>query len=91
MSYATLDDLEKRIAPQTLVELADDDGDGAADAEVVAAALADADAAIDSYLSARYATPLASARPTARAEAKRRPSRPRRWRAFEEYPIANRR
>jgi len=60
MSYATLDDLERRIAPQTLVELADDDGDGAADAEVIAAALADADAAIDSYLAARYATPLTS-------------------------------
>jgi phage gp36-like protein len=58
--YATQSDLEKRIAPQTLVELADDNGDGLADTAVVDAALEDADAEIDLFLGARFATPIAA-------------------------------
>ncbi len=56
--YALQADLEKRLSPATLAELADDDGDGLADAEVVEAALADAAARIDTHLAARYATPV---------------------------------
>lgn len=61
MAYATEADLEKRISPAELTELADDDGDGARDASVVADAIADADAEIDGYIAKHYAVPLASA------------------------------
>ena len=58
--YASLQDLEKRLAPQTLVELADDNGDGLADTAVVDAILEDASAQIDLFLAGRYSTPVES-------------------------------
>jgi phage gp36-like protein len=58
--YASLADLQTRLAPQTLVELADDNGDGVADGAVIGAVLADASALIDLFIAARYATPIAS-------------------------------
>ena len=58
--YATQTDLEERIDPQLLRALSDDDADGLADPDVVAAAIADADALIDAHLRARYAVPLDS-------------------------------
>lgn len=59
MAYAIQSDLAARLAPELLTLLADDDGDGAADAAVVNAVLADASAEIDKALSGRYATPFA--------------------------------
>lgn len=60
MAYATQSDLEKRLAPELLVMLADDDGDGAADGDTITAALDDAEAQIDQALAQRYVTPVDS-------------------------------
>jgi phage gp36-like protein len=57
--YASIENLEKRLVPATLLELTDDNGDGVADTDVLEAALADADAEIDLFLGARHVTPLA--------------------------------
>lgn len=60
--YATVQELETRLGgAEALVTLADRDGDGVADAELVERALADAAAEIDSYLAGRYALPLPTA------------------------------
>ncbi|MHC1700289.1 MAG: gp436 family protein [Humidesulfovibrio sp.] len=57
--YATAQELETRLGGgEALVILADRDGDGVADAELVERALTDATAEIDSYLAARYTLPL---------------------------------
>ncbi|MEW5727725.1 MAG: DUF1320 domain-containing protein [Pseudomonadota bacterium] len=58
MAYATLADLERRLRSTELVQIADLDEDGVADADVVADALADAGNEIDAYLSGRYDLPL---------------------------------
>lgn len=60
MDYATRSDLEKQLAPAEVVQLADDDGDGVADAGVIERALADAEAEINAYLGTRYRLPLAT-------------------------------
>lgn len=60
MAYLTPDDLTAQIPAAQLVELADDDGDGVADAGVVAAAIAAAEATVDGYLQTRYPLPLAA-------------------------------
>lgn len=61
--YATIEDLENRLDPQTLVELADDNADGVADVPVLQAILADAASEVDLFLAARYATPVAAPPP----------------------------
>ena len=58
MSYATQIELAARLAPELLVLLADDDGDGAADTDVLDASLADSSAEIDQVLAGRYVTPV---------------------------------
>ena len=58
--YATQTDIENRLDPKHLVELADDDSDGAADAAVINAAIADADGQIDACLATRYTLPFAT-------------------------------
>jgi len=58
MSYCTQQDIETRIGAEDLARLADYDGDGDADPAVVSAAIADADALIDSYLGVRFAVPV---------------------------------
>lgn len=58
--YASQQDLAERLDPAHLVELADDDRDGAPDSAVLDAAILDADALIDAHLEARYAVPLAA-------------------------------
>ena len=58
MAYCTDDDIETRIGASDLAALADYDGDGVADAGVVARAIEDADALIDSYLSVRFSVPV---------------------------------
>lgn len=60
MTYATLADLEKRTGPQELVKISDRDRDGAADLDVIDAALGDADNLINGYVAVKYATPLPS-------------------------------
>jgi phage gp36-like protein len=59
MSYCTQSDIETRIGPADLAALADYDGDGAADSAVVQGAITSAEALIDSYLSVRFAVPVA--------------------------------
>ena len=56
--YCTQSDLEKRLDPQLVRALSDDDGDGLADEAVVNAAIADADALVDTYMQARYVVPF---------------------------------
>lgn len=60
MAYATQANLVDRFGERELVELTDraEPPAGAIDAAVVASALADADAVIDSYIVGRYALPL---------------------------------
>lgn len=57
--YATAADLAARYGAD-IDQLADRDGDGLADADVVAAVLADVGAEMDGYLAVRYQLPLAA-------------------------------
>lgn len=63
MPYATLADLEERAGDVELRQIADRDRDGTIDAEVVQAALEDADNQINGYVAVKYTTPLASVPP----------------------------
>jgi len=58
MSYITNTDIEVRLGNATYVQLADDDGDGVADAAVVDEARLAAEGEVDSYLALRHATPV---------------------------------
>lgn len=60
MGYATQQDIIERYGQDQLLVLADRDGDGEVDTDVVDRALADADAEIDGYLASRYTLPLAT-------------------------------
>lgn len=60
MSYAVAQDLIDRYGALELIQLADRDGDGGWDADVVARALSDTDAEIDAALASRYPLPLAT-------------------------------
>ena len=60
MPYAALDDLIERAGASEISEVADRDGDGVPDADVIGAALTTADTTIASYLAVRYAVPLAT-------------------------------
>jgi len=59
--YCSYEDLRGRLEEATLLALCDDDGDGAADAGVVSAAVAGAEAEIHAALGGRYATPFSPA------------------------------
>lgn len=63
MSYATAEDLAKRIAQDELIRLTDEADTGVVNDATVDAALESADVEIDSYLAARYTLPLASGQP----------------------------
>lgn len=58
MAYATLSDITATIPEQTIINLTDDSGVGVVDQDKVVAAIADADAEIDSYCAARYTVPF---------------------------------
>lgn len=58
MAYCIQADILKRIGEADLVSLADYDGDGSPDSDVVARAIDDSDAVIDSYLSVRFTVPV---------------------------------
>lgn len=60
MPYCTQSDLVTRFGQAELVQLTDTTGSGQIDAAVVSQAIADAEAEIDAYLTARYSLPLAS-------------------------------
>jgi phage gp36-like protein len=60
MAYIAQADLEERFGAQTIVQLADRDRNGVADSTFVAAAMADAEAEVNGYLSTRYTLPLSS-------------------------------
>jgi phage gp36-like protein len=66
VTYATLSDLTDRAGETELRQIADRDRDGVPDAGVIAAALADARDAIDGYIGAKYALPLADVPPLVR-------------------------
>lgn len=60
-AYATQTDLERAAGgADRLVQLADLDANGAGDAAVLSAVIADVERWIDSYLQRRYAVPLAT-------------------------------
>lgn len=61
MAYATLNDLLAKLPLQHLTDALDDDGDGAVDDAVVTLVLDQASREVDSYLEARYDTPLVAA------------------------------
>lgn len=63
MSYFSRQDYIDRHGEEELRQLTDRNNDGPDDAEVLAAAVADADAEIDSYIGARYTLPLATVPP----------------------------
>lgn len=63
MTYATQQNMIDRFTQRELVQLTDTTGSGAINAAVVAVALADADAEINSYIGARYRLPLAQVTP----------------------------
>lgn len=58
MPYATIDEAKAQLGEEALLLVADRDGDGAIDTEMVAAAIEDAGALIDTHIGARYALPL---------------------------------
>jgi len=59
LAYSSLDDLEKAAGGhERLIQLADWNGDGSIDLDVIAAAQAKADALIDSFAAIRYAVPV---------------------------------
>ncbi len=61
MSYITNTDIEERVGSATLVQLADDNGDGVADAGVVDEARLAAESEVNSYLARRFQTPINTA------------------------------
>jgi len=58
MAYCTQEDIATRIGDERLVSLADHDGDGVADANVLQGAIDSAGAVMDSFLGLRYEVPL---------------------------------
>ena len=58
MPYITNSDIETRVGSAAYVQLADDDGDGAADTAVVDEIRLAAEAEVDSYLARRFAVPV---------------------------------
>ncbi|MCT4554633.1 MAG: DUF1320 domain-containing protein [Pelagimonas sp.] len=60
MAYTTQQELEDRFGTATLIALTDraELATGVIDADIVARAIADADALIDGFLAARYALPM---------------------------------
>lgn len=63
MPYATSDDLVAKFGTAQLKLYADRNGDGTADADVLAAAIAEADAVVDLHVRGKYALPLSPVDP----------------------------
>lgn len=60
MTYAVLTDLTERAGEQEILDIADRDGDGIADADAVSAALIHADNVVNGYVGVKYRLPLTS-------------------------------
>jgi len=60
VAYSTQADILDRISSSVLNSIADKDGDGSADSDVVSRAIADADSLIDSYVGVRHSVPLST-------------------------------
>ena len=60
MSYSTKNDILEQLDEGVLIQLTDDDDLGGVDDDVVARAIADADALIDSYCGTRYSVPFST-------------------------------
>lgn len=58
MPYSTKSDIEKKLPPQQLIQLSDDDNDLLPDTGVIDEAIAGADSEIDGYVALRYTVPL---------------------------------
>jgi len=58
MAYITNEDIENRLGAATLVQLADDDGDGEAETAVIDEARLGAEGEVDSYLAQRFQVPI---------------------------------
>lgn len=56
--YCTQSDLEDRYRAENLIQLADYDGDGAADSDVISQAIQDAGHEMDGYLQVKYSVPI---------------------------------
>lgn len=63
MAYLTQSQLEERIGANEVAQLADRERAGVADPAVIASAIIDAEAEINSYLGARYALPISPSVP----------------------------
>lgn len=63
MPYATLPDLVERAGEDEILQIADRDDDGAADPDVIEAALIHADNTINGYLAVRFTIPLTAVPP----------------------------
>lgn len=63
MAYATSDDLVAKFGAVQLKLYADRNGDGVADADVLAAAIADATGVVDLHVRGKYALPLSPVDP----------------------------
>lgn len=60
MTYASLDDLVARAGQREILDVADRDHDGVADADVVAEALTHADNIVNGYVATAYALPFSA-------------------------------
>jgi len=60
MGYSTLDDIKKVLPEAAILQLTDDDDEGAIDEGKVSEAIAAADAEIDAYCAGRYSVPFES-------------------------------
>jgi len=69
VAYCTQDDILDQVAEAELVRLTDDASAGTVDADVVAAAIAGAEAEIDSYVGRRHTVPLSPVPPVVRDRA----------------------
>lgn len=60
MTYASLDDLIARAGEREILDVADRDGDGLPDGDVVAEALTHADNIVNGYVATAYTLPFAA-------------------------------
>ncbi len=67
MAYCTQDDIISQIGEEILIQLTDDDGVGEVDADRVSAAIANADAEINSYCGMKHSVPFSPVPPTIKA------------------------
>lgn len=66
MPYASLEDLVERAGMTEILQIADRDGDGAADPDVIDAALVHADNIVNGHVGVKYQTPLTAGHDLAR-------------------------